>query len=96
MIGQITNAKHFITKKGDQMAVILLEDLVGIVEVVVFPGTYAKSGDAIRENEIVVVRGKAERDSDGAVRVLASKVTPIERVREFFLKQQNEREQEQN
>jgi len=87
MVGQITNVKHLVTKKGEQMAVILLEDLVGTVEIVVFPGTYAKSADAIRENEIVVVRGKAERDADDAGRVLASKVTPIDIVKDFFLKQ---------
>ena len=88
MVGQITNAKHIITKKGDQMAVILLEDLVGTVEVVVFPGTFEKSGDAIVENEIVVVRGKAERDAEGAVKVIATKVTPIEKVKDFFVRKQ--------
>ena len=86
MVGQISSVKNIITKKGDQMAVILLEDLVGVIEVVVFPQAYAKSGDSIRENEIVVVRGKDERDSDGVVKVIASKVTPIEKVEDFLLK----------
>ncbi|MDR3363442.1 MAG: DNA polymerase III subunit alpha [Clostridiales Family XIII bacterium] len=85
MIGQISNAKHIITKKGDRMAVILLEDLFGAVEIVVFPKAFERSGDTIRENEIVVVRGKAERDSDDTARIFASKVTPIETVEDFFL-----------
>jgi DNA polymerase-3 subunit alpha len=86
IVGQITSVKNFVTKKGGQMAVILLEDLVGTIEVVVFPGPYEKSGDVIRENEIVVVRGKDERDSEGAVRILASKVTPIEKVEDYLQK----------
>jgi len=86
IVGQITNAKHITTKKGDRMAVILLEDMVGTVEVVVFPKTFERSGDGcLYENAIVVVRGKEDRDADGAVRVFASKVTPIDRVEEFFL-----------
>ena len=89
IIGQITNAKLITTKKGEQMAVILLEDLVGTVEVVVFPKPFALSGDTIRENEIVVVRGKEEWDADGAVRVFASKVTPIDKVEDFLLKRNN-------
>jgi len=36
----------------------------------------------------VVVRGKAERDAEGAVKVIATKVTPIERVKDFFEKKQ--------
>ena len=67
------------------MAVILLEDLVGTVEVIVFPKVLERSGDAVRENEIVVVRGKDERDAEGAVRILASKVTPIDKVEDFLL-----------
>jgi DNA polymerase-3 subunit alpha len=72
------------------MAVILLEDLVGTIEVVIFPSVFRQSGDMVRENEIVVVRGKEDRDADGAVRIHASKVTPIEKVEDFF-----ERRQEQ-
>ena len=85
MVGQITSLKNFITKKGDPMAVLLLEDLVGVIEIVVFPQAYAKSDDTIYENKIVVVRGKEDKDSDGAVRVFASKVSEIEKVEDFFL-----------
>ena len=85
MVGQITSLKNFITKKGDQMAVLLLEDLVGVIEIVVFPQAYAKSDDTIFENKIVVVRGKEDKDSDGAVRVFASKISSIEKVEDFFL-----------
>jgi len=89
MIGQVMNVKRIITKNGDQMAGILLEDLVGAVEVVVFPKTFAHSGDAVVENEIVVVRGKENRDSEGVARIFASKITPIEKVENFFRNQEN-------
>ena len=90
MVGQITEAKHIVTKKGSQMAVVLLEDLVGSVEVVVFPKALELSGDAIRNNEIVVVRGKERKDADGGTKVLASKVTPIAIVEDFFRQKEQE------
>ena len=96
MVGQITSAKHIITKKGDQMAVVVLEDLVGAVEVVIFPKVFEKSGDFIRGNEIVVVRGKEERDAEGTTRMIASKVTPIEKVEDFFRSRKNEEGQEES
>ncbi|MCL1896513.1 MAG: DNA polymerase III subunit alpha [Clostridiales bacterium] len=95
MVGQITNMKPITTKKGEQMAVILLEDLVGTVEVVVFPKPFELSGDAMHANNIVVVRGREKQDGDGAVQIVASKVTAIERVEEFLLKQNGNGQQQQ-
>ncbi|GHU63381.1 DNA-directed DNA polymerase [Clostridia bacterium] len=87
LIGQITNEKTFFTKKkNEQMATILLEDFYGTVQVIVFPRAYEKSGDAVREGEIVVVRGKEKREQGEAVRIDAGKVTPIDVVEDFLLK----------
>ena len=93
IIGQITNAKHIITRKGEHMARLLIEDLVGAVEVVVFPGVLAKSGGTIQENGIVVVRGTIKRNAEGAAEILASKVTPIEKVKDFLQKKKDEQGQ---
>ena len=55
--GMITEVKNIITKKGDPMAVLGVEDLEGAVEVVVFPDTYKTAGD-LEEGRVVWIRGK--------------------------------------
>ena len=55
--GMITDVKSIITRKGDPMAVIGLEDLDGTVEVVIFPDAYKTAGDLV-EGKVVWIRGK--------------------------------------
>ena len=90
IIGQITNSKSFFTrKKNQQMATLLLEDIYGAVQVIVFPKAFEKSGDAIQEGAIVVVRGKEQQEQGEAARVIASKVTPIDVVEDFLENKKN-------
>jgi DNA polymerase III subunit alpha len=57
-------AKKF-TKKGEAMAVIILEDLAGAIEVVVFPSSYEKFAPLLQRDAIVCVKGKVDlRDED--------------------------------
>ena len=86
IVGMISNAKVFLTKKGKTMAVLLLEDLQGLIKVLVFHKVFEKTGDDIREGAIVVVRGKEELRPGEEPTIIASKVTPIEVVEEFFRK----------
>jgi DNA polymerase III subunit alpha len=51
-----------ITKKGDMMAFVHLEDVQGSIEVVVFPRTYAETRDLWQEDKILVVRGKVDAE----------------------------------
>lgn len=69
--GMITEVKNIITKKGDPMAVIGLEDLEGTVEVVIFPEAYKTAGN-LAEGDVIWIRGKVNvnqnsrrRNSDG-------------------------------
>ena len=57
-------AKKF-TKKGEAMAVIVLEDLAGAIEVVVFPSSYEKFAPLLSKEAIVCVKGKVDlRDEE--------------------------------
>ncbi|MGZ3662786.1 MAG: DNA polymerase III subunit alpha, partial [Bdellovibrionota bacterium] len=75
--GIITAAKEIMTKKGDKMAFVTLEDYDGKIEVVCFPKSYEKCKDAIRPGNVVVVRGQVEGNEQGA-KVLASHVESLE------------------
>ena len=56
-------AKKF-TKKGEAMAVVMLEDLAGAIEVVVFPSSYEKFAPLLGKDAIVCVKGKIDLRDD--------------------------------
>ncbi len=56
--GIITKIKQVVTKKGDLMAFIEVEDVSGIIEVIVFPKAYTKFQELIQADNIVLVKGK--------------------------------------
>ena len=56
--GVITNLARKFTKKGDQMAVFLLEDLDASIEVTIFPRTLAEQGHKLEDDLIVAVKGR--------------------------------------
>lgn len=65
--GLIADKKVKYTKNDKVMAFLNLEDLVGNVEVVVFPRDYEKYGSILMEDAKVFIRGRAsvEEDKDG-------------------------------
>ena len=74
--GIISAHRRLMTRRGNRMAVLTLEDRGGTVEVVVFPDTYGKCRDLIETDQMVLVRGKLEKDEESA-RLLAAELLPI-------------------
>ena len=60
--GQIVSLRLTKTKKGDPMAILVVEDLEGTTDVVVFPEAYKKSRDAIEEDAVVWIRGNVNEN----------------------------------
>jgi DNA polymerase III subunit alpha len=79
--GIIASIRQLKTRKGDRMAVIMLEDPHGSVEVVVFPEAFGKCASVLDAGAMVVVRGKVELD-DETIRMTANEVLPIEAMRQ--------------
>ena len=75
--GIVAQVRTMRTRKGNRMGAILLEDLRGIVEVLVFPEVYARIEDRAVADRPVIVRGKLDRD-ESATRILADDVFPVE------------------
>lgn len=51
-----------VTKKGDMMAFVHLEDMQGSIEVVVFPRTYTETRDLWQDDKILIVRGRVDAE----------------------------------
>jgi DNA polymerase-3 subunit alpha len=75
--GVITQQRTQLTKKGDRMAFLTLEDLYGSVEVIVFPETYRQSIAWCESEEPLLVWGKVESDS-GEGRLIAQRILPLQ------------------
>ena len=57
--GIIGKVKLTTTKRlGEKMAILMVEDLEGASEVLVFPSTFSKTYPTIKENNIVFVKGR--------------------------------------
>ncbi|GAB4358679.1 MAG: DNA polymerase III subunit alpha [Cyanophyceae cyanobacterium] len=78
-IVMMVHVKPVVTKKGDRMAIVQVEDLTGQAEGVVFPKSYARIGDYIEQDRQLMVWGKVER-RDESVQFIIEDAEPIERL----------------
>jgi DNA polymerase-3 subunit alpha len=74
--GIVSGLRPLKTRKGDRMAVFMLDDVGGSVETVVFPETFGKHGSLIEADAMLLVRGKFEKDDESA-RLVATELLPI-------------------
>ena len=64
--GIITAKREILTKKGDKMAFVKIENKLGETEFIVFPSVYAVSAEALTVDNVVRVQGKVDaKDKDG-------------------------------
>jgi DNA polymerase-3 subunit alpha len=74
--GVIGSVNRRYTRKGDPMVYFSVEDLQGSVEAVAFPKTVANHGPMIREDAIVVVRGRVDHRGDDVKFIAQSLAEP--------------------
>jgi DNA polymerase-3 subunit alpha len=79
--GIVSGLRPLKTRRGDRMCVFTVEDAHGGLEIVVFPEAFKQHGHLAEEGQLVLVRGRFERDEESA-RLLAEEIAPIEIVRE--------------
>ncbi len=78
--GIIHNIKPLVTKKGKSMAFLVLEDLGGEVEVVVFPELFEQSRELLKSENVISVTGKIDRNSEDEVKIIGEKIQPLNKV----------------
>lgn len=77
LCGLITITKELVTKKGDRMAFLSLEDKEGTLEVVCFPEVYLKARPILDGDEPRVVFGTIQHDEKGS-KLLADQIMTLE------------------
>lgn len=79
LCGIVGNLKEILTKKGERMGFVVIEDLTGSVEVVVLPDIYASAVECLKGEEPVLVAGTLEIGEKGA-KIKASEVSSLREV----------------
>ncbi|HEU5201501.1 MAG TPA: DNA polymerase III subunit alpha, partial [Nitrospira sp.] len=85
LCGIISAIKSMLTKKGDRMAYITLEDLQGTVEVIVFPDLFKNVGDLLAPERLVRLTGTIDRGDKGT-KIRGSKIEPLVEVQTQTIK----------
>ncbi len=85
--GMITAKTVKLTKNGQQMAFVTLEDLVGSVEVIVFPRDYENKKHLLNEDAKVFISGRTSIGDDPVGRLICEDVIPFDKIpKELWLK----------
>ncbi len=79
--GMITEKTINTPRRIKMMAFITVEDLLGTVEVVVFPRDYEKNRDYLEVDSKVFIRGRVSEEDDTPSKMICEKMIPFERTK---------------
>ena len=77
MAGILTQCRGKVTKKGSMMGFLVLEDLTGSIEGLVFPKVYEKYASMLSSDSLVVVDGKLSFREEEEPKLLVDAVRPL-------------------
>ena len=72
--GVVTGLARKFTKRGDQMAVFVLEDLEAAIEVTVFPRMLQEQGHKLEDDVIVAVKGRLDKRDESRFGLIAQDI----------------------
>lgn len=75
--GMITDKTVKNTRNNQMMAFLTLEDLLGTVEVVVFPRDYEKNRPLLEVDNKVFIRGRVSEEDEKASKLICEKIIPF-------------------
>jgi DNA polymerase III subunit alpha len=73
----IASIRPIMTRKGDKMAILTLEDLSGKCEAVLFPRTYQEYLEHVCEDNIVFINGSLDRRNE-QMQIIVESIVPID------------------
>ena len=76
--GMITDKTIKYTKNNKTMAFLTLEDLVGTVEVIVFPRDYERNAELLKEDSKVFIQGRVSVEEERPSKLILEKIYPFD------------------
>jgi DNA polymerase-3 subunit alpha len=74
--GLVSSLKEIVTRKGDRMAFLNLEDMKGFVEVILFPDVFKASLPCLRGGDPIIIRGTLDLSEDH-VKIKATEIRSL-------------------
>ncbi len=81
--GVVNNCKPYKTKKGEPMGFVTFEDLLGFIEVIVFPETFRQSSSLLQAEHPLLIKGKLSIESENNNKIIAEQIVPLEKAHEI-------------
>ncbi|WP_461810890.1 DNA polymerase III subunit alpha [Faecalimonas sp.] len=79
--GLIVNKTIKYTKNNKVMAFLTIEDLLGTVEVVIFPKDYEKNKLYLEEDSKVFVKGRVSEEDERASKLICESIVPFQEIK---------------
>jgi DNA polymerase III subunit alpha len=76
--GLIISTKQIITKKGDRMAFVQLEDASGKCEVIIFPKVFKKIEPWLTDYHVFIIKGALDLTSQQQCKIKANEMVPAD------------------
>lgn len=78
--GIITSKKTKTTRNNNLMAFLTLEDLYGMMEIIVFPTTLEKYAKFIVEENIVLIKGRVSVKEEEQPKIICEEISPLKKM----------------
>lgn len=91
--GMITSKTIKSTRNNSIMAFITIEDLLGTVEVIIFPRDYEKNKELLIEDNKVFIKGKVTVEEDKPAKLICQDIIPFDDVPKELWIQFNDKEE---
>ena len=76
--GLIKSKREIITKKGDRMAFVMLEDMKSSAEIILFPSAFKQVEQWLSSHQMFVVKGALDSASPHKCKIKANQMIPID------------------
>ncbi len=88
--GMVTEKTVKFTRKNQVMCFLTIEDLVGVVEVVVFPQAYERYQSLLSEDARIYIQGRVSAEEDKASKLVADRIKRFDEMpRELWIQFEN-------
>ncbi len=83
--GLVMGVRTLITKRGDRMAIITLNDNSGRLDIAVFSDVYAQHKEILQKDQLLIIEGEVSHDDfSGGLRMSAKRIMDMRSAREQY------------
>jgi DNA polymerase-3 subunit alpha len=76
LLGVLSSVRLKVTKSGSRMAFVVLEDMFGSIELLVFPNVLERFGSLVAEGSVVLVKGRLSLTEDKDATLVCESLSP--------------------